>query len=543
MSKKSRSLIAGGLTSSAGIFITKVLGIVYLPFLTALSGSTSTLSFYTKAYGYYNYVLLISSAGIPFAIATLVAKYYGKEDYKTMLLVRKIGISVMLVLGFVSMVLFMSLSGVLAQFTNSVQTSPEDIQKTINVYIIISMALFAVPLLSGHRGFFQGIKDFKTYAFSQILEQVARIAFMLSLGALAVYVFHKEGIWAVYFAVGSAAFSAVVAVLHLTFFRKGSVNEIRVLASKQESSAVDRKSLINEFMYFAIPFLLYSVFGSSNIIAHNLFFERAMDFRNVDVNTIQALNSMIGATTDKITSIPQVLALGFSPAIIPFITEAIERKDKKALKKNIMDAISAVLYIGLPICFFILVIPTEIYYVMYGKDFLLGGEVLRWATLTAFFGTVSPICNSLMMALRFRRQNLFILIVGFIIKMSITIPFIIWFGYSGDITSTAIVSAIIITFDLYIIHKEYQLDFKQLGKKIGGMLLALLVAYIAMILLQNSSFNVLQYKRVSGIFVLGVYGVIGLGIYFLITSFFKLPEEIFGFNLVKLFKKGRKKIQ
>ena len=543
MSKRSQSLIAGGLTSSAGIFICKILGIVYMPFLLSLAGSTEALSFYTKAYGFYEWIMMLSLAGVPYAVATLVAKYHGKEDYKTMLLVRKLGLSVMLVLGFSMMILFMSLSGVIVQFTTSVNTSAADIQKTINVYIIVSMALFTVPLLSGHRGFFQGIKDFKTYAFSQVLEQIARVAFMISMGFLAVYVFQKDGIWAVYFAVGSAAFSAVIAIIHLTFFHKSSVNEIKEMADKQESDPVAIKPLVKEFLYFSIPFLLFAFFGNSNLIAHQLFFERTLDLRNVDVELIHVLDSMVMATTNKITSIPQVLAVGFSPAIIPFITEAYEKKDYEALKKNIVDALQTVLYICLPVCFFILVIPTEIYYVMYGKDSALGGEVLRWATLTGFFGTISPVCNSLMMALRFRKLNLSILIFGYILKFILIVPFIFWFGYSGDIISSAVVSLVVILFDMIVIYKNYKINFKELVKNIGLMLVALVVAFIIITLLQLSPLNVLKFSRSIGIFVLGIYGFVGLSIYFIITSYFKLPDKIFGFSLVYAFKRIIKRLK
>ena len=537
MSKRSQSLIAGGLTSSAGIFICKILGIVYIPFLASLAGSTATLNFYKQAYGYYEWIMLISLAGVPYAIATLVAKYHGTKDYKTMLLVRKIGMSVMLVLGFSAMILFMSLSGVIANLTTSIHTSPEDIQKTINVYIIVSLALFTVPLLSGQRGFFQGIKDFKTYAFSQVLEQVARVAFMIAMGSLAVYVFGYDGIWAVYFAVGSAAFSAVVAIVHLSFFHRDSVNEIKELAKSQEKPEVEKKMIIREFFYFSIPYLLFAFFGNSNLIAHNLFFERALDIRNVDVDLIHVLGSMVGTTTSKITSIPQVLAVGFSPAIIPFITEAFERKDLASLKKNIVDALQTVLYICAPVCFFILVIPTEIYYIMYGTDYVLGGEVLRWATLTAFFGTLSPVCNSLMMALRFRKQNLIILAIGYFLKLGIIVPFIAWFGYPGDFLSTTVVSVLVITLDLIIIWRHYRIDMKELLKNTSLMMIALVVAFLAVCLLQQTPLNVLNFKRSIGLLVLGVYGIVGLSIYFIITSYFKLPEKILGFRILDGFKR------
>ncbi len=78
---KKQSLIAGALTSSAGIFISKALGLLYVVPFTAIAGEAN-MSF-CVAYGYYDILLSICSAGIPFAVAAMVAKYSNNEDYKT----------------------------------------------------------------------------------------------------------------------------------------------------------------------------------------------------------------------------------------------------------------------------------------------------------------------------------------------------------------------------------------------------------------------------------------------------------------------------
>ena len=86
------SLLMGALASSFGFFLSKVLGLFYYSPLSAIAGE-SNMAFYSFAYTYYDLLLQISSAGIPFAIAALVAKYVSKKDYKTVLLVKKLGIS------------------------------------------------------------------------------------------------------------------------------------------------------------------------------------------------------------------------------------------------------------------------------------------------------------------------------------------------------------------------------------------------------------------------------------------------------------------
>ena len=82
-----KSFIASSLTTSAGIFITKLIGLFYIVPFKAIVGQQDMI-YYSAAFDYYTILLQICSAGIPFALAALVAKYLSKNDYKTVVLVR-----------------------------------------------------------------------------------------------------------------------------------------------------------------------------------------------------------------------------------------------------------------------------------------------------------------------------------------------------------------------------------------------------------------------------------------------------------------------
>ena len=114
--RQKNSLILGGIASSAGVFITKVIGILYVVPFAALA-TEANLSYYARAYNVYEMVLNVSISGLPFAIATLVAKYMLKENYKTVLLVRKLSTAVLAILGFVMMISLVMLAQPIAQIS------------------------------------------------------------------------------------------------------------------------------------------------------------------------------------------------------------------------------------------------------------------------------------------------------------------------------------------------------------------------------------------------------------------------------------------
>lgn len=525
---KKQSLILGALTSSAGIFVTKLLGIFYMIPFTALAGEHN-LTFYSYAYGVYEILLNISLAGLPYAIATMVAKYHLKEDYKSIVFIQKLSTSIMLGFGIVAAGIMFFGSLPIARYITPNDITPEGLVKARTVIQIIALAFFTVPLLSGTRGIFQGLKDLKIYATSQVLEQFSRITFLLTVGFIAVSIFKQDGIWAVYGAIASAFVSSFIALIHLLVSRRKQLKSIHDLADQQQTETVEPKVLFKELLWFAIPYLITTFLGNSLNIVNTTFFSSAMDLAGYSADMTSLLYSMIMLTTSKLTSIPHFLATGFSIAIIPYLTTCYEQKDFKMVKKYILDAIDSVLYLGLPLCFYLFAIGTEIYYVMYGAQtsFELGGEVLKWATLSAILGTVSPVINSLTMAVRLRKSNIIFMTIGFMVKFISFFPLIYFFGYSGAITSSALCSITIISLDLWKINKIYHISYKKTFYKLLVMLVGLAGMYMVFVGLKRIGLSVVDQPRILALIELGFYGLGGLLAYVGITSALRLPEHIF----------------
>lgn len=276
---KKQSLIAGALTSSAGIFISKALGLLYVVPFTAIAGEAN-MSFYSVAYTYYDILLSICSAGIPFAVAAMVAKYSNNEDYKTVILVRKLSMALMLLSGFVMAVLFIMVSGPLAASVLGAKKTPEDVAILRNVFMILSLAVVCVPFLSSFRGFYQGLKDLKSYAFSQVLEQLTRVVSLLALGAFFVYILDMNNIFAVYMAVLSTSLAAIAAIAYYLIYDRKHYQPIKELARHQTSRPKEVGELFQELLLFGLPYLITALLGNSmNIVNNNFFINTATSAR------------------------------------------------------------------------------------------------------------------------------------------------------------------------------------------------------------------------------------------------------------------------
>ena len=536
MSKRvKQSFIAGALTSSAGVFISKFLGLFYIVPFTAMA-TQPNMHFYSAAYSLYDTMLMICSAGIPFAVSAMVAKYVSREDYKTALLVRRLSMGLMLFSGFLMAMILVMFSGPFAQFSSSQTATQQNIDTLQNVICYLSLSLVLVPFLSAYRGFYQGLKDFISYGFSQTLEQLVRILMLLGLGAFCVYILKMDNIWAVRMAVFSTGLAALVTILYFVLHDRHGYTDIRQMASVQESQAVDKKELLKEMAAFGLPYMMMSILGNSMNIINTLFMQRELS--NVSAEMAQLYYSIVQTNCNKLTSIPQVLAIGFSTGIVPHLTTNLEQKDFRQLKINVLSALNPVCYIGLPLSFCLFALARPIYWLMYGSTYLdIGTEALMFSALLAVTGTISPITTSMMMSLRYRRRCLEFLAVGFAVKTVTFFLLIKWFGYTGAITSSARCGLSVIVMNLSYIKRKFNISFKGFYRNLIVIAIGLISMNGAFVLLRWIGLDGIGSSKIMAIVQLGIFGITGVFVYFMTTAFFQLPQRIFKMSLNKIARK------
>lgn len=520
------SLILGGLTSSAGVFLTKVIGILYVVPFSALA-TEPNLSYYARAYNIYEIVLNVSIAGIPFAIATLVAKYQLKEKYRTLLLVRKLSTAILAVMGFVMMVGLIVFALPIAQFSIAGNADSIEVIRTKNVMMIMALAVFTVPLLSSYRGFYQGLKELKLYASSQVIEQIARVIFLLGLGFTLVVLLKMDAIWAVYAAILSTSVAAMFSMIQFILKDRNTLRELRIKANDCEDDQPKAWDLTKELYSFSIPFLLNVLLNSLPNFINLMFFNQAMVLHGETVQQADMYYSLVMFTTNKLTSIPQVVAPGFITAIIPYVTTSFEKKDFEAMRHHVIETIVVIFYLSLPLSFFLFGISAPIYYVMYGKAHLsLGSEVLRINSITGLTFNLAAVSNALMMALRLRKQNLAVSFVTIIVAALSFVPLMAWIGYSGSILSKIATQVAMFIINMWIIKRHYNVVYRQLFKPILWMSLGLLGMQVSFWLLNILGFGVIDQGRIRAMFELGLYGLVGVVVYAAITAAFNLPQTV-----------------
>ena len=521
-----QSFIAGALTSSAGIFVSKALGLLYVSPLSRMAGADNTV-FYSYGYTYYNILLQICSAGLPFAIAALVSKYATRNDYKTVLLLRKLAISIMLGMGFILCVTFLFIANPLAKQALGAQASSADIDILVNVFRILVLSVLTVPFLSSFRCFWQGLKELKPYAFSQVLEQFVRVFSMLALGAFCVYVLQLDGVYAIYMAMFSTFLAAAVALIYYFKFDKANIGWVRRAAKNQTKRPARAKKVVVELVAFGLPFAIASILGNSMDIVNNTFFMGEIVKVGYTQEEGMQILSMIQYQSLHLIAIPQVLATGFPSGIVPYMTSALERHDIKQLKRYIGECLDVVMYIGIPLCMCLCFLAKPIYSLFYGtQDLDLGASVLQWSTTVAIAGTFSPICTSMMMTLKMRGQVLIYLGITFAFKLISFFPMVQYMGWQGAILSSALASCVLIFLSLKAINNRFGMSY---WKNILH-LFKVMVCVVAM----NGVFVIFDLLGIDGstsgivvnFLILALKGSLGILVYVWVSFLLHLPQVL-----------------
>lgn len=524
-----KSLVLSALVGTAGLFVAKLLGLVYSIPLSTILGSDAYMSYYGTAYRIYSYVLNIFTAGFPFAIATMVAKYTVRNDNRALRKIKVISHTLMAIVGFLGMLVLFAFSWLLARAV----ADGTGVKIMGNCLRILSLAIFFVPILSSYRGFWQGRKEMGEYALSQVFEQIFRVGFLLTMAFLIVYVFHQKRVYALYTAVMSTSIAAVAGIIQIVCFDKKNYGEIEDAARVQRTKTRSKKKLFQEFLSLALPYLGVAVLGYSDDIYNSVLLPVSLKLYGYSSEEQSVILSATNYVGTKITAIPMILSPGFAAALIPHITAARTEGDHEKIERNVIDCINIILYIGLPVSFCIYLYARDIYHILfYTSNLELASNCLKWMSIEGIMQTIMPVVTNIMMALGMKKETLQNLVAYVVIKGVSLIGLIVLLGYPGIALSSVPGVLFIVFRSFYQMKKKYEIHFQKVLEVFVKCCVGVAVMFAVCFVLRKIGLDGTQGSKLAALGKVFVNIVVTLGIYLVLTSLFKLPEMVFHTDII-----------
>ena len=531
---KQNSFLNGAFIATFGIVISKILGMVYvIPFYAIIGGTGGAL--YGYAYTIYNLFQSLSCAGIPNAISKIISEYQtlGYEDAKEKAFM--IGRRLAIIMGFtIFIILFVFAPGISKAILGDLQggNTLEDVTMVVRV---IATAILIVPTLSIYRGYFEGHKFITPPSLSQIVEQIVRV-FIIVLGSfLTIKVFNLSLQTGIGVAVFGATAGAFVAYLYLLDKMKKN-KEAFAIAKNVDSKDIPKitgKEILKKIFWYALPFIMIDVFKSCYDFIDMVTLVKTM-VNDIGYTTVQAENvmSVISTWGNKINMIIVSISTGMIISLIPNLTSASVKGDKKDVNLKINQTLKVLLFISVPMTIGLSLLSIPVWNVFYGSKSAYGADILKYFVFVALIISSYTALVSIVQVLKYYKEVLISLVVGVCLKLGLNVFLINLFAklgfvpVYGSITATIIGYGVGIILCLFFLKKKCDVKYSDTLKILWKIALANL-AMIVVILLFKFIIPMNVTRRLLNIPIIIVYTLLGAGTYFLISKKLNLFDEVF----------------
>ena len=532
---KQNSFLNGAFIATFGIVISKILGMVYvIPFYAIIGGTGGAL--YGYAYTIYNLFQSLSCAGIPNAISKIISEYHtlGYEDAKEKAFM--IGRRLAIIMGFTIFIILFVFAPVISKAILGDLQGGNTLEDVTMVVRVIATAILIVPTLSIYRGYFEGHKFITPPSLSQIVEQIVRV-FIIVLGSfLTIKVFNLSLQTGIGVAVFGATAGAFVAYLYLLDKMKKN-REAFAIAKNVDSKDIPKitgKEILKKIFWYALPFIMIDVFKSCYDFIDMVTLVKTM-VNDIGYTTVQAENvmSVISTWGNKINMIIVSISTGMIISLIPNLTSASVKGDKKDVNLKINQTLKVLLFISVPMTIGLSLLSIPVWNVFYGSKSAYGADILKYFVFVALIISSYTALVSIVQVLKYYKEVLISLVVGVCLKLGLNVFLINLFAklgfvpVYGSITATIIGYGVGIILCLFFLKKKCDVKYSDTLKILWKIALANL-AMIVVILLFKFIIPMSVTRRLLNIPIIIVYTLLGAGTYFLISKKLNLFDEVFG---------------
>lgn len=529
---ESKELVRGTFLITLSILITKVLGVIYIIPFYAIIGGEENLAPFNYAYTPYNIAIAIATAGVPLAASKYVSKYNALGAYKISEKLYKSSFIVMTITGFIGfLVLYLlapSLAGITLANKGHVDGgwTVDDITWIIR---IISIVVIFIPLLATWRGVFQGYKSMGPTAVSEVIEQIARILFILIGSYLVLNVFNGSVLVANGVATFAAAIGAIAAIIVLWYYwRKRKSNIERMVATDHTGMDVSYGKMYKEIISYSIPFVIVSLnFPLFNLVdqfTHN----SALNLAGVPSNLHDYFFSILNMTTNKIVMIPTSLSAGFAVSLIPFITKTYASGQLHEMHRQIRTSLGVLMYITVPASLGIMALALPLYTVFYSYN-IDGSHLLFYYAPVAILIALLSVTASMLQGIDKQKLTVFVILAAVVIKIILNTPLIVTFHTAGAILSTAIALLFAVLCNFYILKKYAKFNFSETWLHFGKIFM---YGFIMMIGVELTFFILQMFispeHKIGSLIILVISVVLGMLIYGSMTMKTRLADQFLG---------------
>lgn len=526
-------LLKGSAWMTIGSILSRILGAIYIIPWYAWMGKYGNLanSLTAKSYNIYSLFIIISTAGIPGAIAKQIAKYNALNEYGVGRKLFRHGLALMGVFGIISAACMYFLALPLSGF------NPQEVP----VIRSLALAVLIIPILSILRGYFQGFNDMMPSAMSQFVEQLARVIWMLLTAYVIMRVQHGNYVDAVTQSNLAAAIGAVFGIGLLVIFhlrQKRTVDPL--IAQSNNQVQVSTNSLLFEIIQQSIPFIIIdSGINIFQLVDQYTFHPMIASFMHVSYDVIEIWYALFGLNANKLIMIVVSLSTAMAVTAIPLLSGAHARRDYRDISRQIGNTLELFLFVLLPASLGMAAISDPLYTIFYGYD-RLGAHVLYLSSFTAISLGMFTVLMAILQGLDENMYAIRYLIFGLVIKAIVQYPMIRLFKVYGPLLATNLGLLAVIAMSLKHLSMKYRWQADRIMRRFIGIASFSIVMFAAVFAaVKLGGLFLSPYRRLSAMLLSGLAVAVGVLVYGVLSLKTGLAEKILGSRVTRIMQKFR----
>lgn len=457
---KQNSFFGGAAILALGIMVVKLIGMFYRIPLVNIIGEQGNADF-TNAYNIYAVLLTVSTAGLPVAVSKLVSEANALGRRNQVQRIFRVALTLFLSLGIISFLLMFFKADMLAGMMHD--------EKAAAGIRALAPAVICVGCLSAFRGYTQGHSNMTPTAASQIIEALCKLVIGLSLAYWLIQKGSTEDIAAAG-AITGVTVGTVVALIYMVLtYLRGQHRPGRTKDVPQKHATI-----LKSILKIAIPITLSSsMVGIVTVVDSSLvqgqlqkvllenpdswaLYEQFVDFVPLssalaiwknglesglaptmanltaqvanNIPTAVALNQEIQDVSRilygnysgalNIYNLPTSLMAAITASVIPAVSAALAKKDKKEAAQVTGSALRVTALLAFPMGVGLFVMGTPIIQLLYPKlTAEISGPLLSELGIATVFVCMMLVCNSVLQAHGFVNLPVFVMLLGGVLKI------------------------------------------------------------------------------------------------------------------------------
>lgn len=329
-----RTFVYGAALLIGANVINRILGFGYqYLIMTHIGGEAYGL--YAMAFPIFVLALVLTTAGIPFAVAKLVSEEVTLGNHRQ---AKRILHLALVILSFSGTIVSLSLVTLIISMSGRLFPDP----RVAPVLLICVPAVFIVSLSSAFRGYFQGLLNMLPTALSQTLEQVTRVACGFSVS---LYLLPRGIVWAA----GGLAFGMVVGeaaglisiALQYYFSRHSQL-------SRWRDTLQTKRYTLTRMWQLAAPVTAGRLLSSILPVVDAMLIPHRLQTAGNSARQATILFGQLGGTGFTLLSFPTVFTIALAVSLVPSVSEAAAKGSLPMIRAYSKEAIRVTILLGLP---------------------------------------------------------------------------------------------------------------------------------------------------------------------------------------------------